>query len=111
MNTRRKELRKKLADLERQIASLEKSLEVKPEHGMGKGDPAVTQWELDQAMLERLKNRANKIRKALSRVEEGTYGICEHCGKPIHPDRLAILPDTKICIECARGESKQKQKS
>jgi RNA polymerase-binding transcription factor DksA len=96
-----------LAKLERQIASLEEALEVKPEHGMGKGDPAVTQWELDRAMLERLKNRASKIRKALSRVEEGTYGICKQCGKPIHPDRLAILPDTKICIECARGEDKQ----
>ncbi|MFL7792285.1 MAG: TraR/DksA C4-type zinc finger protein [Anaerolineae bacterium] len=35
-------------------------------------------------------------------MDKGTYGICERCGKPIHPDRLAVLPETRLCIECAR---------
>ncbi len=97
-----KNLRKRLKDLEAQIQSLKKSLEVHPEHGLGKGDPAVTQWELDQALLKQLQSRADRLRKALIRIEEGEYGTCEQCGKPIHPDRLAILPDTKLCIACAR---------
>ncbi|MGC9399071.1 MAG: TraR/DksA family transcriptional regulator [Anaerolineae bacterium] len=99
-------LRKRLKDLEAQIQSLQKALEVRPEHGLGKGDPAVTQWELDQALLKQLQSRADRLRKALIRMEEGDYGICEQCGQPIHPDRLAILPDTRLCIQCARkGES------
>jgi DnaK suppressor protein len=33
-------------------------------------------------------------------VEEGTYGICEKCGKRIDPARLAALPYTALCIKC-----------
>lgn len=106
MNKQASDLRKRLADLEKQIGSLKEALEVRPEHGLGKGDPAVTQWELDQALLKQLESRVDRLRKALNRVEQGSYGVCEQCGKPIHPDRLAVLPDTKLCIECARkGES------
>lgn len=104
MNKQATDLRKRLKDLEKQIKSLEKALDVHPEHGLGKGDPAVTQWELDQALLKQLKSRADRLRKALNRIEQGSYGICEQCGKPIHPDRLAVLPDTKVCIECARKD-------
>jgi RNA polymerase-binding transcription factor DksA len=91
-----------LAALDRQIGDLEEALKVKPEYGMGKGDPAITQWELDQALLKRLRRHAGQLREALARFEEGTYGICRQCGKAINPERLAILPDTTICVDCAR---------
>jgi RNA polymerase-binding transcription factor DksA len=55
-------------------------------------------------MLVELKRRAEGLERQLSRIREGTYGICEHCGKPIDPARLAVLPDTNICIECARSD-------
>jgi RNA polymerase-binding transcription factor DksA len=58
---------------------------------------------MDQALLEQLKERAETLKQAISEDGEGTYGICEKCGNPIHPDRLAVLPDTKICIKCARN--------
>jgi DnaK suppressor protein len=54
-------------------------------------------------LLEQLKKRAETLQQAISGDGDGTYGICEKCGKPIHPDRLAVLPDTRICIECARN--------
>ena len=91
-----------LATLDRQIEDLEEALRVKPEYGMGKGDPAITQWELDQAMLARLRRHAGQLRQALARFEKGTYGTCVECGKHINPERLAILPDTTICVDCAR---------
>ncbi|MGC9469317.1 MAG: TraR/DksA family transcriptional regulator [Anaerolineae bacterium] len=102
MERQKEILDKELESIEEQIEALESALKVKPEYGMGKGDPAITQWELDQAMLERLKNHAAELRQALNRLEEGTYGICERCGKPIDPNRLAVLPDTKICAACAQ---------
>jgi len=96
-------LKRELEELRRQIAALEEGLEDKPEYGMGKGDPAITRWELDQAMLSDLRERADSLERQLSRISQGTYGICERCGEPIDPDRLAVLPDTNLCISCARS--------
>jgi RNA polymerase-binding transcription factor DksA len=36
-------------------------------------------------------------------MADDVYGVCEECGKTIHPDRLAVLPDTTRCIRCARA--------
>jgi RNA polymerase-binding transcription factor DksA len=95
-------LQRELRSLEEQIETLEEALKVKPNYGMGQGDPAVTQWELDQAMLERLRSHVDELEQALDRLDEGTYGVCERCGKRINPNRLAVLPDTKICVSCAQ---------
>ena len=100
------DLQRELEEVRDQVVALERTLEEKPDYGLGRGAPAVTRWELDQALLERLKERAASLEQALSDVSEGTYGICQRCGGTIHPDRLAILPGTKICVNCARaGES------
>jgi RNA polymerase-binding transcription factor DksA len=97
-------LQRELEDLKSQIIILERTLEEKPDCGLGKGAPAVTQWELDQAMAGQLKKRAASIERMLSRTGKERYGICQQCGKTIHPDRLAVLPGTRICIQCARVE-------
>ena len=96
-------LHRELEELRRQIAALEGGLEEKPDYGMGEGDPSIARWELDQAMLRDLKKRVDGLKRQLSRLSQGTYGICERCGSPINPDRLAVLPDTTLCIECARS--------
>ena len=100
-----RQLQRELQELRRQIATLEAGLEEKPDYGMGKGDPSITRWELDQAMLSDLKRRANSLEQQLSRISQGTYGVCERCGAPINPDRLAVLPDATLCIECARSNN------
>ena len=43
-----------------------------------------------------------QFRKALSRLKIGKYGICEKCGKMIDTDRLAVGPETTVCITCSR---------
>ena len=99
-------LQRELEELRAQIAGLEKALEEKPDYGLGQGAPAVTCWELDRAVLQRLKGRAAVLERALARLSQGTYGICAKCGKPIHPDRLAVLPGTRVCIRCAQAEER-----
>ena len=47
-----------------------------------------------------------EIDKALKRMEEGTYGLCEVCGKPIEEKRLEALPWTTLCIEHAAEAEK-----
>ena len=37
---------------------------------------------------------------AVSRLEAGTYGVCEGCGDAIAEDRLEALPDTRWCVTC-----------
>ncbi|MBN1259787.1 MAG: TraR/DksA C4-type zinc finger protein [Anaerolineae bacterium] len=102
MKQEQKTLSDALQSLENQIAALQKALEEKPEYGMGKGDPGVTQWELNQTLLNQLQERASSTRKALQRMEHGIYGTCQRCGAAINPERLAILPDTRLCIRCAQ---------
>ena len=40
------------------------------------------------------------VNAALARIEEGTYGICANCGKPINPARLEARPSSIYCIDC-----------
>ncbi|MBL7202383.1 MAG: TraR/DksA C4-type zinc finger protein [Anaerolineae bacterium] len=84
------------------IARLEKEMEDKPDYGLGEGDPAIVRWELNQALLQQSRERVASLEQALSRLEQGIYGVCERCSSPIHPDRLAVLPDVRLCIRCAR---------
>jgi RNA polymerase-binding transcription factor DksA len=42
-----------------------------------------------------------EVDDALRRVESGTYGICERCGQPIAPERLAVRPFARYCVTCA----------
>jgi len=43
-----------------------------------------------------------QLRKSLTRMKIGKYGICEKCGKMIDTDRLAINPETTLCIDCKK---------
>ena len=47
-----------------------------------------------------------QVRKALSRIKFGKYGICEKCRKMIDTDRLMVFPETTICISCERKREK-----
>src|SRR3989304_1503308 len=52
-----------------------------------------------QAML-------TQVEEALARMDDGTYGICENCGRPIHPARRRAIPYAKLCIDCKAKEER-----
>jgi DnaK suppressor protein len=54
------------------------------------------------ALLEQARNRLADVEAALARREAGDYGVCENCGRPISPERLAARPAARTCIDCAR---------
>jgi DnaK suppressor protein len=70
--------------------------------------------ESDRNFLLRIKDRERKlitkVKEALERIDNGTYGICESCGKPISEKRLIARPVTTECIEC-KTEEEQKERS
>lgn len=43
-----------------------------------------------------------RVARALAKLDEGTYGDCDACGRPIAPARLKASPESVLCIECAR---------
>ena len=50
------------------------------------------------------------IDDALMRIEDGTYGTCEDCGKKINRERLKIMPFAKLCVACQSDVEKQSAK-
>ena len=68
------------------------------------GDTASATFdrELDQGLEEGAQQTLAEIEAALKRIEDGTYGICEVCGKPIGEERLRAIPWAKLCIEDQR---------
>lgn len=49
-----------------------------------------------------VKKRLIQLRKALTSIRIGKYGVCENCGKMIDTDRLAVKPDATLCIGCRK---------
>lgn len=44
-----------------------------------------------------------KVRKAIQRYENGEYGVCTQCKKPISRERLQAVPEAELCINCAKS--------
>lgn len=58
--------------------------------------------ELDSTLEESEGVHLAHIDASLKRIEEGTFGICENCGKQITPERLEAMPWVTLCIDCKR---------
>jgi RNA polymerase-binding transcription factor DksA len=55
--------------------------------------------EKDFSLLEQLEAELEELDRALRKVDEGTYGRCEACGKEIPAERLEAMPGTRFCVE------------
>ena len=53
-----------------------------------------------------IKKEIVEMRKALSRLKKGKYGVCEKCGKMIDTDRLTVKPEATICVDCEKEDEK-----
>jgi RNA polymerase-binding transcription factor DksA len=54
-----------------------------------------------EALAGQLKDALEAVEKALAKLDQGTYGTCERCGKPISNARLQAMPASAYCIDCA----------
>jgi DnaK suppressor protein len=62
--------------------------------------------EIDYTLEETDERVLKAVDAALGRIEEGTYGTCVSCGKPISDERLEARPWAELCIDCARKASR-----
>lgn len=75
------------------------------------GDQALMdlEREVDISLMEMRNKKRQMIDEAMTRLSEGTYGICAECGVEISEKRLAVVPFAKLCVECqARTELLEK---
>lgn len=56
-----------------------------------------------QVKVKFLSRQIVQIRKALTRMKIGKYGVCEQCGQMIDTDRLAVRPESTLCISCSKA--------
>jgi RNA polymerase-binding protein DksA len=68
---------------------------------------ATFEREKDLSIEHNVRDLLNKIDRALRRMDSGTYGLCERCGRPITKARIRALPYADLCIDDAQAQSRR----
>ena len=113
----RASLEREKSELEAQLAELEESSfstsqsdmsgEMAFDEEYADSGTATFERERDLSLENNIRDLLGKIGKALVRLDGGTYGICERCGKPIEKARLKALPYANLCIKDKQAESRR----
>jgi len=105
----KEELLKEKTRLETDLADFtikqgKSNVTVFPEYGDHSGENAseVASYDNDLSVRNTLEKDLKDIRKALERIEKGTYGVCKYCHKEITHQRLTIRPTSSACITCKK---------
>ncbi|HYR62358.1 MAG TPA: TraR/DksA C4-type zinc finger protein [Actinomycetota bacterium] len=102
----RKRLDSELAEIEKELADLgaetDGSIKVSLDEGFADAAQATSERAKVLSFVEGLINHLHDIQAALGRVDRGSYGQCERCGKDIAPERLEAVPTARLCISCAQ---------
>ena len=69
----------------------------------GEGGTSNVEREMDLVLSAQARSAAAEIDRALAKIDAGTYGICEQCGRPIPDARLQALPYAALCVSCKSG--------
>lgn len=111
LETERGELAEQLREIEETVFQAPQS-EVSGEVGYDSDDyadagSATFEREKDLSIANNIQDLIDKINRALEKIEEGTYGICESCGNPIDSARLKALPSVVLCLDCKKREERR----
>jgi DnaK suppressor protein len=115
------ELRERLlaerVELEEQLATLEENTfaasqsdmsgEVAFDDETADAGTATFERERDLSIENNVKDLLAKIDRAIRRMDAGTYGLCDRCGKPIEKARIKALPYVDLCIKDAQAQSRR----
>jgi RNA polymerase-binding protein DksA len=78
--------------------------------GHDQADMGATSFERDQELSVVANNEREKlaqIDRALARIADGTYGVCESCGNPIGKMRVMAFPRATLCMTCKQREERR----
>jgi DnaK suppressor protein len=105
----RKDLRSQLDELE-ELSFGSNQSDISGEMGFDEeyadAGTATFERERDLSLVNNLRDLMERIDKALAKIEEGAYGLCDRCGKPIEKLRLKALPYANLCIKDKQAEER-----
>ena len=109
----RAELEAERARLEAEVAEIEREGHEALSEASGENNyrdhmadqgSATFERELDMTLDENVRTALTDVRKALARLDAGSYGVCERCDQPISDSRLEAMPTANLCITCKAAE-------
>lgn len=106
LKSERKRLNEELEQLKTAMRPADERREGSP---FGKREEeAAESYELERRLtLEKsIREQLASVEHALQKFEDGTYGLCDNCGKPIPPERLEALPQATLCLDCKARQAK-----
>ena len=108
LESEQKHLLEELAQIEANTRPAEERREGSP---FGKREEEASEsFELEKrlALEKQTRDHLSEVGHALHKFEEGTYGSCDSCGKPIDPARLEALPQASLCMDCKAKDAKNR---
>jgi DnaK suppressor protein len=101
----RRELQARRASTSERVETLAQRPELGAAQGFGKrigdGTTEAISRLTDISVGQTLETGLDRIERALAKLDEGTYGVCDGCGGPIAEKRLEAMPDSVLCVACA----------
>jgi len=109
LETEKARLEEELVQLQHNVPSAEERREGSP-FGKREEEAAET-MELEKrlALENRARGQIAAIDHTLEKIEKGTYGVCDNCGKKIAEARLEAMPSASLCLECKSNQVKDAQ--
>lgn len=97
-------LEKKFSKLTRDIEDLKEITKPEsPDSAIGRVSrmDAINNRSVNEATLRKKKIQFSKIKMALNEINQKDFGICIRCGKTIQKERIMLMPESKVCVNCA----------
>ncbi len=97
-------IRSRIAESEEILAQLrEQTVPVAPDVSLGRLTrmDAIAQQQMAEATLAETEDSLHKLKRALEKLRDPTFGVCRACGRAIPMERLLALPETEICVTCS----------
>ncbi len=70
------------------------------DHAGDGANPAAEDFHTSETSLDAVDDLLDEVEEALTRLDDGTYGVCESCGAPIEDARLSDSPTERSCSDC-----------
>lgn len=99
--------------IEKELAKTARSIEdykemtqpIEPDDAIGRISrmDAINNKSVTEAALRAAQHKLNDLKDVLRRVDAKDFGICVNCKNPIAIQRIILVPQAKVCMECIRG--------
>lgn len=98
-------LEAELAELEDRLSRLDRDLSEPPDADSSERAVQMEDDDALEAQAALVSREIASVRRALERIEDGSYGTCANCGDEIAEQRLEVRPEAALCIDCASGKA------